>query len=142
MTDMRRILAKREADRIATEVIERARRTVNKSQVVQRPVCLVTSYRPRDAVPAGTLLVSMTPKVVARLAAMGPRQPVSLIPLSRTWWAVNVDKCSLDPIIECGAGFSGIVASSEQVMGHYAFAYCQMTDGPYLSRDEVPIPQQ
>jgi hypothetical protein len=141
MTDMKSHLAKQEADRLAGEAIARASQAVNASRVVQRSVCLVPSYRPRDDVPEGTLLVGMTPNVVAILATMGLKEPVCLSLLPGMWWAANVDKSSLDSMIESGAGFSAVVTSSEEVMTHYAFAYCQMTDGPYLSREEASMPQ-
>lgn len=137
MADLKTLFAQQEARLMTAAALSKAAGPAS-SQAVTRPVCLVTSYAPRSDVPDGMLLVKMMPNVVAKLAAMGLHEPVSLAQLPKLWWAAHVDKCSENSMIESGAGWDAVVTSSENLINHYAFAFCEVTDGPYESREEVP----
>jgi len=122
------------------EVIRRAVVTFKKAtdqEVIScawRPTCLVTSFGERSDVPAGTIMVKMSPRVVDALNIMGLHEPVSLKLLPGMWWVVRVDVSSDNPNIEAGGATMEVVTATEQLIHHYCAAYCEVINGPFEFR--------
>lgn len=136
MVDLNKLLAEQEARRLAGATLVKAAGPIT-SNVVSRPVCLVTSFAERTDVPAGTLLVKMSCKVVDALRAIGLFEPVSLSLLPGQWWVASVDASVDNPNFEAGGCTTVVIATSEVLSRRYSSAYCEVTRGPFGNRDEI-----
>jgi hypothetical protein len=79
----------------------------------------------------------MTPNVVSALEIKGLNEPVSLTLLPGLWWIAQVDVSSDNPIFEAGGATTEVITNTELLAGHYSYAYCEVTHGPFSSRDEI-----
>ena len=136
VTDFKNNLAERDANRMARDAMsEVAGRST--SNVVTRSVCLVTHFAQRADLPVGTSLIKMAPAVVEALAHMGLHEPVSLKTLPDRWWVAQADASTDNPNLEAGGCTVEVIADTEMLTQHYSTAYCEVTRGPYGSRDEI-----
>jgi hypothetical protein len=136
MVDLNKLLAEQEARRLAGAALVKAA-GASTSSVVSRPVCLVTSFAKRSDVPVGTLLVKMSSHVVDALLAMGLYEPVSLSLLPGQWWVANVDASVDNASFEAGGCTTVVITTTEVLSQRYSSAYCEVTRGPFGSRDEI-----
>jgi hypothetical protein len=136
VTDAKYLLAEQNATRIARDAIAKATGP-STSNVVSRSVCLVTNFGQRPDLPVGTALIKMATVVVETLANMGLHEPVSLKLLPDSWWVAHADASTDNPNFEAGGGTIEVIADTEMLTYHYSTAYCEVTHGPYGSRDEV-----
>jgi hypothetical protein len=136
MPDLKKYLVNQDANRIAGDAMAKAAGP-STSRVVSRPVCLVTNFAERADVPVGTLLIKMAPKVVDALVIMGLHEPVSLKLLPGLWWAAQADVSTDNPNYEAGGATTEVITTTAMLAHHYSYAYCEVTDGPYASRNEV-----
>ena len=136
MSDRREYEARQAASVAADDAIARAA-GVTAGKLVERPVCLVTSFTERADLPPGALLCRMSAEVAATLAGIGLHEPVSLRQLPGKWWIANVDLASVNPGFEAGGGNTRVVASSEELDHRYGDGYCEVVGGPFNHPDEV-----
>lgn len=136
MADFRDYRAKQEAARLTDDAIAKASGEKN-SKLVERSVCLVTSFSERSDLPPGTLLNRMSPAVVQTLASMGLHEPISLRNLPNKWWVANVDIASVNSGFESGGGTVRVTASTEDIVHRYSHYYCEVIDGPFNHPDEI-----
>jgi len=136
MTDFRDYRAKQEAARLTDDAITKAAGEKN-STLVERSVCLVTSFAERSDLPPGTLLNRMSPDVVQALASMGLHEPVSLKNLPDKWWLANVDIASVNSSFESGGGTVRVEASTADLVHRYSYHYCEVIGGPFNHPDEI-----
>lgn len=136
MPDLNKYWAQQEAIRLADAALSKAAGpSVNSIDL--RPTCLVTSFSKRSDVPSGTHLIKMSTKVGDALSDMGLHEPVSLKLLPGLWWVAQVDASVDNPNFEEGGCTTEIVATTEVLAGRYSSAYCEVTRGPFNSRDEM-----
>lgn len=131
MNDLEKYLARQAASVAAGDAIAKAG-GVSAAKVIERPVCLVTSFAERADLPPGTLLCGMAPAVVARLAAQGVHEPVSLHCLPGRWWVIDVDAAAENPNFEIGAFMVSKVATTEEIQHRYSAYFCRVIEGPYV----------
>ena len=136
MADFRNYRAKQEAARLTDDAIAKASGEKN-SKLVERSVCLVTSFAERSDLPPGTLLNRMSPAVVQTLASMGLHEPISLRNLPNKWWVANVDIASVNSSLESGGGTVMVKASTADLIHRYSDYYCEVIGGPFNHPDEI-----
>lgn len=136
MVDLNKFLAEQEARRLADAALAKAAGP-STSYVVSRQVCLVTSFAKRSDIPFGTSLVKMSSNVLDALDTMGLHEPVSLSLLPGQWWVASVDASVDNPNFEEGGCTTVVIATTEVLSRRYSSAYCEVTRGPFSSRDEI-----
>ena len=136
MTDLKKFLAEQDANRMARDAMVEAAGP-STSKVVSRPVSLVTNFAQRADLPVGTLLIKMAPAVVEALANIGLHEPVSLKSLPDRWWVAQADASTDNPNFEAGGSTVEVITDTEMLTHRYSTAYCEVTRGPYGSRDEI-----
>lgn len=127
MTDLKKLLAQQEANRLADEAIARASGRRMGSQPASWPTFLVTSFAKRSDVPVSASLRRMTPNVVAALAAKGLIEPISLTRLPKLWWKVHIDAAEAGEFREYGCFYVTQYMSSERL----AKTGFEVVDGPF-----------
>lgn len=135
MSDLDKYLARQMAASLASDAIAKAHGE-SASKVVERAVCLVTSFAERSDLPPGTLLCGMTPDVVKTLAALGLHEPVSLRSLPGRWWVIDVDAAVENPNFEIGACMVSKVVTTEEIQRRYSAYFCRAIEGPYVERPD------
>ena len=133
MSDRSDYEARQAASVAAGDAIARAA-WVTTAKIVERPVCLVSTFAERADLPPGALLCGMTQEVVASLATMGLHEPVSLRSLPGRWWVIDVDAAAENPNFEIGACMVSKVATTEEIQHRYSAYFCRAIEGPYVER--------
>ena len=133
MSDLDKYLARQAASAAAGDAIVRAA-GVTAAKVVERPVCLVSSFAERSDLPPGTLLCGMAPEVIKALAELGLHEPVSLRSLPGHWWVIDVDAAAENPNLEIGACMVHKVATTEEIQPRYSAYFCRAIKGPFVER--------
>jgi hypothetical protein len=136
MIDIDKYLAQQKAVRLADAALSKAAQP-RANSVASHATCLVTSFARRSDVPEGTFLVKMSAKVVNALEIKGLHEPVSLKLLPDLWWVAQVDASMENPNFEAGGATTEVIATTEMLVWRYSSAYCEVTQGPYFSRDEI-----
>lgn len=136
LNDLNKFLAAQDAKRLARHAMGKAA-APQTSKVVSRSVCLVTSFAQRADLPVETSLIKMSPAVVEALADRGLHEPVSLKLLPDRWWIAQADASTDNPNFEAGGATIEVIADTEMLAVRYSTSYCEVTHGPYGSRDEI-----
>lgn len=136
MIDLNKLMAEQAARQLADATLAEAAGPTQ-SNVASSPVCLVTRFAKRSDTPATTSQIKMSAKVFNTLGIKGLQEPVSLRLLPSLWWVAQVDVSGDNPSFEAGGATTEVVATTEKLIHHYSFAYCEVTQGPFGSRDEV-----
>lgn len=122
--------ARQAASVAADDVIARAAGETA-CKVIERSVCLVTSFAERADLPPGALLCRMSPEIAATLAGMGLHEPVSLRHLAGKWWVADIDAAAENHSFEPGWCMVRKVVSTEEVQQRLGGYFCQVIEGPY-----------
>ncbi len=101
MSDRSEYQARQAASVAADDAIAKAA-GVTACKVIERPVCLVTSFAERADLPPGALLYRMSPEIAATLAGIGLHEPVSLRHLPGKWWIAEIDAAAENSSFEPG----------------------------------------
>lgn len=133
MSDRSDYEARQAASVAAGDAIARAA-GVTTAKIVERPVCLVSTFAERADLPPGALLCGMTQEVVASLATMGLHEPVSLRNLPGRWWVVDVDAAADNPSLEPGGCMVRKVVSTEELLQRLGGYFCHVVAGPFAER--------
>lgn len=136
MVNLNKLMAEQAARRLADATLAQAAGPTE-CNVASSPVCLVTRFAKRSDMPETTSQIKMSAKVVHALGIKGLQEPVSLRLLPSLWWVAQVDVSSDNPNFEAGGASTEVVTTTEKLIHHYSYAYCEVTHGPYGSRDEV-----
>ena len=134
MSDRTEYEARQAASVAAEDAIARAA-GVTACKLIERPVCLVTSFAERADLPPGALLCRMSPEIAAKLAGMGLHEPVSLRHLASKWWVADVDAAAENSNFEPGGCTVRKVVSTEELQHRFGGYFCQVVAGPF---DEYP----
>ncbi len=130
MSDRSDYEARQAASVAAGDAIARAA-GVTTAKIVERPVCLVSTFAERADLPPGALLCGMTQEVVASLATLGLHEPVSLRNLPGRWWVVDVDAAADNPSLEPGGCMVRKVATTGELQHRFSGYFCRVIDGPF-----------
>ena len=130
MSDRDEYLVRQAAASAAADAIAKAG-GVTACKVVERPVCLVTSFAERADLPPGALLCGMTSEVAASLAKIGLHEPVSLRNLPGRWWVVDVDAAAENPNFEIGGCMVRKVVTTGELEHLFGGYFCRVIEGPF-----------
>ncbi len=130
MSDRSEYQARQAASVAADDAIAKAA-GVTACKVIERPVCLVTSFAERADLPPGALLCRMSPEIAATLAGMGLHEPVSLRNLHGKWWIAEIDAAAENSSFEPGGGVLRQVVTTGELQHRFAGYFCQVIAGPF-----------
>ncbi len=133
MSDRSEYQARQAASVAADDAIAKAA-GVTACKVIERPVCLVTSFAERANLPPGALLCRMSPEIAATLAGIGLHEPVSLRHLPGKWWIADIDAAAENPSLEPGGCMVRKVVSTEGLQHRFGRYFCQVVAGPFAER--------
>lgn len=122
--------ARQAASIAADDAIARAA-GVTAARIVERPVCLVSSFAERADLPPGALLCRMSAEVTVMLAKMGLHEPVSLRQLPGKWWMADIDAAAENPNFEPGGCMVRKVVSTEELLHRFGGYFCRVIVGPF-----------
>lgn len=128
------------AEQRSMELADQAIRVANIEKPGPFPnhaTCLVTSFQQRSDLPANTSLIKMSQEVENNLKAIGLNEPVSLRLLQDKWWIADADASVDNPNLESGGCVTSVIGTTEALARRYSAVYCEFTNGPYGSRDEI-----
>ena len=133
MSDRSEYQARQAASVAADDAIAKAA-GVTACKVIERPVCLVTSFAERADLPPGALLYRMSPEIAATLAGIGLHEPVSLRHLPGKWWIAEIDAAAENSGFEPGGCMVRKVVSTEELQQRLGGYFCQVVAGPFAER--------
>jgi hypothetical protein len=136
MDNVEKYIAEQQSRELADQVI-RVANIEKLGTPSNRPTCLVTSFQQRSDLPASTSLIKMSQEVENNLKAIGLNEPVSLRQVQDKWWIANVDASVDNPNLESGGCMTRVIGTTEELARRYWAVYCEFTNGPYGSRDEI-----
>ncbi|MBP8168872.1 MAG: hypothetical protein KAX99_04325 [Azonexus sp.] len=137
MTDRREYEARQAASVAADAAIAQAA-GVTVAKLVERPVCLVTSFTERADLPPGALLCRMSAEVAATLAGIGLHEPISLRQLPGKWWIADIDAAAENPNFEPGGCMVTKIVRTEDLQHRFGQYYCQVVAGPFAKPPSKP----
>ncbi len=130
MSDRSEYQARQAASVAADDAIAKAA-GVTACKVIERPVCLVTSFAERADLPPGALLCRMSPEIAATLAGMGLHEPVSLRHMPGKWWVVDVDAAAENPNFEPGGCTVRKMVTTEELQHRFGGYFFRVIGGPF-----------
>ncbi len=133
MSDRSEYQARQAASVAADDAIAKAA-GVTACKVIERPVCLVTSFAERADLPPGALLYRMSPEIAATLAGIGLHEPVSLRHLPGKWWIAEIDAAAENSSFEPGGCMVRKVVSTEELLQRLGGYFCHVVAGPFAER--------